>query len=121
MWPDQENLTQVYRFGAPLVRLRLCEERGRDESAAPTLTRPPCHGNPERALRSVSACAETVRSPPKPGRHGEETVQPTNACGRRRKPKWEETGGRRFKSCRGYFLHHVRPSRQAALHVEGLP
>ena len=54
-----------------------------------------------RPVPSVS-CAETVRSPPKPGRQGEDTVQPTNAQGRRRKPKWDETVGRRSESCRGY-------------------
>src|SRR5262249_44012628 len=33
---------------------------------------------PPYSVKSIP-CAETVWSPPKPGRHGEETVQPTNA------------------------------------------
>src|SRR5207237_9527395 len=53
-----------------------------------------------RSFRATS-CAETVRSPPKPRRYGEDTVQPTNAEGRRRKPWWDKTAGRRFESCRG--------------------
>src|SRR4051794_39085144 len=83
MWPDQGNLTSWVTLSG--------KTHGQ--------------GNPEQALvlthRSL-ACAETVRSPPKPERHGEETVQPTNAFGRRLKPKWDETVGRKFESCRGY-------------------
>src|SRR5262245_36481431 len=57
-------------------------------------------------LSSVSAKprAETVRSPPKPGRHGEDTVQPTNAQATSgdENRSGKETEGRRFESSRAY-------------------
>src|SRR2546430_1936547 len=93
MWPDQENLPPSRPIPGPAATAILSKRRSE---------------------RTAGECAETVRSPPNPGRHGEETVQPTNASGRRRKPKWDETGGHRFESCRGYYLA-TADRRRAAL------
>ena len=60
---------------------------------------------PSQAPAKVGEGVETGRAAPK-GRevHGEGTVQTTNALGRRLKPKWYESWGRRFESSRG---HHI--------------